>query len=124
MPQHMGGHGSTDMRLVGDLLHQGLHGADADLQAVMQGEMAFQQGLDAWGQRHHAAFGALPLRPAFAVDHEAVVLPVEVVSGEVGQFRHAEAGLQQGPATSVSACVRQAWANRLASSGVRGSRLS
>ncbi len=57
--------------------------------------MPFQEGLDARRERNHPALGQLPIRPTFAVDHQPVVLPVEVICGEVGQFRHSKAGIQK-----------------------------
>jgi hypothetical protein len=78
--------GSSNMSMIGYLLHQPLDGSHADVQAVMQTEMAFQEGLNPRGEWNHPAFRVLPVRSAFAVDHHSVVLPVEVISGEVRKF--------------------------------------
>jgi hypothetical protein len=95
--QDMGRDGSADMRAVGHLFDHPLNRSDADLQTVMQSQMAFEGRLDTRRQRNHPPFGQLPVGPALPVDHQAVVLPVEVISGEVGQFRHSEPSIQQCP---------------------------
>ena len=59
--------------------------------------MTFEEGLNAGRERNHPSFGQLAVRPAFAVDHQAVVLPVEIILGEVGEFRNSEACIQERP---------------------------
>jgi hypothetical protein len=59
--------------------------------------MSLEDSLDTRGEWNDSSFGELAIRPTFAVDHQPVVLPVEVVFGEVGQFRHPQAGIQERP---------------------------
>ncbi len=80
------------------------------------------KGLDAGTQRNHPALGFAAEGSALAVDHQAVSLPVEISSFEVGKLGDPESGVKKGPDDEFLWGL-QALAKRVASSPVRGSRL-
>lgn len=53
--------------------------------------------MDAGRQRNDAALGFAAEGSAFSIDHQAVRLPVEVGSFEVGKLGDPESGVEKGP---------------------------
>ena len=60
-------------------------------------KVALDEGLDTGGQRNHPALGFGAEGTAFAVDHQAVGLPVEVGSFEVGKLGDPESRVEKDP---------------------------
>ena len=48
-------------------------------------------------ERNDAALGLCAVDTAFTVDHQAVVLPVDVFAGESGELGHSQASIKQRP---------------------------
>jgi hypothetical protein len=57
--------------------------------------VAVNQWVHPVGAGTEAALGLCPGEPALAVDHERVILPVDVFVGESGQLGHSPAGVEQ-----------------------------
>lgn len=54
-----------------------------------------QNGKGSFGQRDDAAFCFFAVGPAFAVYPQPAILPEDVLFGQAGQLRNAEAGIEQ-----------------------------
>lgn len=83
-----------------------LHGGDCQgtpphmrrhAHGVMDRAMRCDEWLDPRGKREHTAFGWDALQTAFAVDHETMALPVNMLLCEVS-LRDAQSSGKQGPA--------------------------
>ena len=61
----------------------------------MDGRVAVNQWVHPVGEGTDAALGLCPGDPALAVDHEPVILPVDVFAGESGQLGPSPAGVEQ-----------------------------
>lgn len=85
------------MRFVGHLLDEALNRSNPYAQGVVQAKVAFNERLDSGGQGKDPAFGFASIGPALAVDGQAVVLPVNLVLGDVRQFRNTQARIQERP---------------------------
>ena len=59
--------------------------------------LALDEGLDTGGQRNQPALGFGAVGSALAVDHQAVGLPVEIGSFEVGKLGDSESRVKKGP---------------------------
>lgn len=64
---------------VSDSLHDPLNGPDPKTQFIVQTEMVLYERLGAGCHRDNPALGLLAIRTTFAVNHEPVILPVNVV---------------------------------------------
>ncbi len=78
---------------VGDATDDLLDAAGCVVEGVVEREIMRQNGEGALGERDYAAFCFLAEGAAFAVDQEPAVLPEDVVFGEGGEFRDAQAGV-------------------------------
>lgn len=97
MPQDVRGDRPVDVGAVGDALHELLNSPLADSQRVVNRKVAFEQGLHPGGEGNYAAFGRAPIGAPFAIDHQAVGLPVNVIFREAGQLCDAQARNQERP---------------------------
>ena len=95
--QHVGGHRPADVRPVGHGFDQALHRAGRHAEGVVEGKVPIEERLHTCRQRAQPALGARAIWSALTVDHEPVILPVEIVLPEIGQFGDPQAGIQQRP---------------------------
>ena len=59
--------------------------------------MVVDQGAYPVGEGNDAALGLCAVDTAFAIDHQPMVLPVDVFAGESGQLGDSQAGIEQCP---------------------------
>jgi hypothetical protein len=59
--------------------------------------VSIEERLHAGRGRDQPTPGARAVRPILAVDHEPMVLPVEVIFPQACQLRDTQAGIEQGP---------------------------
>lgn len=81
MSQHMGRDRSPDVGAIGYLLDHALDRPDTDLHSVVQSQMTLKEGLHPRRERDDSPFRQFPIRATLAVDHEPMVLPVQVLPG-------------------------------------------
>ena len=84
-----------DAGAVGDAADDLLYAAGGVAKGVVKGKVIGQDGEGSFGERHNAAFCFLAERAALAVDQEPAILPEDVLFGEAGQLRDAQAGVQE-----------------------------
>ncbi len=59
--------------------------------------MPFKKRLHPCRKRNYSVFGYFSIRPTFAVNHESVVLPINIVFGKLGKFHNPKAGIEKRP---------------------------
>ena len=94
MAQDVGGNLLGDAGAVGDAPDDLLDSAGGVAEGVVEREIVRENGKSALGERHDAAFCFFTERAALAVDQEPAVLPEDVLFGEAGQLRDAQAGVE------------------------------
>ena len=95
MAKHMGGDLLGDAGAVGDPPDDLLDAAGGVAEGVVKGKIIGQDGKGSFGERHDAAFCFFAERSALAVDQEPAILPEDVLFGQAGQLRDAQAGIEQ-----------------------------
>src|SRR5919198_101250 len=93
----MRAHRAVDASFVGNAFEDALNGAGGHADGVMDGEMSVNQWAYSIGKRNDTALGLGAVDTAFAVDHEPVILPVDVFAGESSQLGDSQAGVKQCP---------------------------
>ena len=94
--QDVGGDLLGDAGAVGDAADDLLDAAGGVVEGVIKGKIIGQESKGAFRKRHDAALCLFAEGAAFAVDQEAAVLPEDVLLGEAGELRDAQAGIEQG----------------------------
>ena len=84
-----------DTGAVGDAPDDLLYAAGGVTEGVVEGKVIGQDGEGSFSERHDAALCFLAERAALAVGQEPAVLPEDVLFGEAGQLRDAQAGVEQ-----------------------------
>src|SRR5215217_1495295 len=97
MSEHMRGHRTVDTGFVGNACEDALDGAGRHADRVIDSKMAVNQWTYPVGEGNDAALGLCAVDTAFAVDHQPVVLPVDILARESGQLGHSQASVQQCP---------------------------
>jgi hypothetical protein len=92
-----GGHRAVDAGFVRKALENALNGAGCHANCVMDRKVAVNERAYPVSEGNDAALGLRAVDTAFAVDHQPVVLPVNVLSGESGQLGDSQAGIEQCP---------------------------
>src|SRR5574341_1606869 len=93
----MRGHGAGDMRAIGNALEDALNGTRRHANGVMDCKVSIYERAHTVGKGNDAALCLRAIGPALAVDHEAMVLPVDVFSGESGELGNPQAGVEERP---------------------------
>ena len=84
----MRGHRAVDAGFVGNALEDALNGMGRHADGVMDGKVSVDEWAYPVGEGDNAALGLRAVDAAFAVDHEPVVLPVDLIAGEACEFGH------------------------------------
>ncbi len=97
MPQDMWTHRTADVGAVRNALDDALYGAVAHLERIVQRKMSLDKGLHPSCKRNYTSLGLAPVGSALPVNHQAVSLPVDVVTGEARKLPHTQAGVEERP---------------------------
>lgn len=89
--------GSGDLGAIGDALDKALHGAGAHAPRPMDGEVGFNDRLDPGGQGKNTSLRGVAIGATFAVDGQAMGLPVDVRRGERRELGNSEPSVQEDP---------------------------
>jgi len=63
----------------------------------MDGEVKLDEWLDPLGESYNPALGLATIWTAFAIDHEAMALPVNLLLGEYGELSDAQSSIKEEP---------------------------
>jgi hypothetical protein len=92
--EHVRGHRAIDTGFVGNTLEDALKGASCLSDGVMNGKVSVNQRAYPVCEGNDAALGLCAVDTAFAINHQSVVLPVDVFSCESGQLGDSQAGIE------------------------------
>ena len=97
MSEHMRRHRPVDAGFVSNAFENTLNGARGHADGVMDGKVAVDQGAYPVGEGNDAALGLCAVNATLTVDHQPMVLPVNVLARESGKLRDSQAGIEQRP---------------------------
>ena len=95
--EHVRAHRAVDAGFVGNPFEDTLNSARGHADGVMDGKVSVDQWAYPVGKGNDATLGLGAIDATFAVDHQPVVLPVDVFAGESGKLGHSQAGIEQRP---------------------------
>ena len=93
----MRGHRAIDAGFVREAFEDALNGAGCYAYGVMDCKVSINQWAYPVGEGNDAALGLCAIDTAFTVNHQPVVLSVDVFAGESRQLGHSQAGVEQCP---------------------------
>ena len=85
------------MGFVRNVFKDALNGARCHANGVMDGKVPVNERAYPVGEREDATLGPHSVGAAFAVDHEAVSLPVNVLARESRELANAQSGIEKRP---------------------------
>src|SRR4029450_5796679 len=93
----MRGHRAVDVGFVGNTLEDTLNGAGRHANGVMDSKVSVNQWAYPVGKGNDTALGLRAVDTTLAVDHQPVVLPVDVFACKSSQLGYSQAGVEECP---------------------------
>src|SRR5688572_29972022 len=93
----MWGYRAVDAGFVGDTLQDALDSTWRHADAVMDGKVSVNQRAYPVSEGNDTALGLRAVDSTLAIDHQPMILPVDVFARKSSQLGHSQAGIKQRP---------------------------